>query len=331
MHTNHWKSASRSLRSDKVSTQIDVRPSCDGVYDFDCLVPRKVVKQRKDGHVRADDDDDEPLLLDQPTKYTPEGTKSQPSSTLKPTQNDTSLASESTFVNNPTPSSVLVKGAEKGEKMDIDSETEDEDEGKDDMDNKNVRQKAGDQPAEQLETPPPTLRSLDQSESQAESQSQFQSQSQSQFIASESGSQPLAPTNSQISNVTFSAVPSSSSSRIGLARPLQDFKAALKADKSGGRDLLRGLVKELGEVVREIVVAPLSGRRYEEMRECLREAKEVCYKASFSTTSSGLSIKLINGFKKSRSRKKRHGTRTSANLLSRRFSTDSSLLFAFLL
>lgn len=55
-----------------------------------CTVPKKVARQRKDGHVQARDDDDEPLLLDRPPRRTQTQSQShatQSTSTLveKPT------------------------------------------------------------------------------------------------------------------------------------------------------------------------------------------------------------------------------------------------------
>lgn len=80
-----------------------------------CTVPRKVARQRKDGHVRAEDDEDDLLLLDRTVKRT---------------------ASQSQSARLPSPSATLVdtnaktrapkKAAVDKDKMDVDSETEQE-------------------------------------------------------------------------------------------------------------------------------------------------------------------------------------------------------------
>lgn len=82
------------------------------------LVPKRVARARKDGHVRAEDDDDAPLLLDVlPAK----GTARSGSQAQIPTQASESPARSATLVNSQVSEKPKTKPAE-------DSETEDESE-----------------------------------------------------------------------------------------------------------------------------------------------------------------------------------------------------------
>ena len=246
--------------------------------DCNALVPRKILRQRKDGHVRAEDDDDEPLLLDQPPKRTQADSRTQSTikSSARPTQ--TELSTQTTLVNDPTPSSALTKVGKrvKDDKdgMEVDSATEDEDEDEGDaMGAMNSRAKAT-----SFDVPDPTF------------SSPLRSPSQSQ-------SQPEAPTASQLAALTFDAGLPHASAHIGKARPLADFRSY---NSASNREVpLAELVEEVGAIVLEIVKGPLARRRYEEMRTCLVEVRaasvKVCYGPFSSLCRSTLILYFLTG------------------------------------
>lgn len=165
----------------------------------------------------------------------------------------------------------------KDEKMEVDSATEDEDEDEDDDRMVAATSKPtmsnGDVKAAHLTPPAPTFPS--NSNSQSQSQSQPFSQSQSQLNA---------PTDSQLNALSFDdALPTTSSARIGKAHPAASFHSALSKAADGHDKIALGeLVREVGEVIQEIVSGPLARRRYEEMRSCLEDVRAVCVKVSLA-------------------------------------------------
>ncbi|OCB89228.1 SPOC domain-like protein [Sanghuangporus baumii] len=121
-------------------------------------VPKRILRARKDGHVRAEDDEDELLLLDRSNvvKKT-----SSPSNSASPIKNGADASTDASGNKEQT-------SAEKSDKMDVDSETEPEsDEGVPGARGITKR-------ALQLPSPEPTIFNGTFTDSQSQSQSQSQ-------------------------------------------------------------------------------------------------------------------------------------------------------------
>lgn len=214
-------------------------------------MPKRVARQRKDGHARAEDDGDDLLLLD------------APKSTLRKSHSQ-SQSQAIEYQEPPEPSATLVesqkisatmkaKAKENDGTMDVDSETEPES----DVEVAAQGQTSNGRTA-LLPTPSPSL--LNASEASqglgiSQSQSQPQSQSQSQDISLDDGRAP--------------------GRIIGTARPLADFRKNIKQG-----DLVSKAVEDLAFVIKDIVLKPFSSRRQSEIIECMMELRETCLTVS---------------------------------------------------
>ena len=131
-------------------------------------MPKRVLRTRKDGHVRAEDDDDELLLLDRPNP-------ANKAKSASPTKNGAGTSANSSK-------------KQTTEKMDVDSSTEPESDGEEASKAKEEKRTV------QLPSPEPTISNgtfpQSQSQSQSQGQSQSQSQSQSQALDLDVGKQP---------------------------------------------------------------------------------------------------------------------------------------------
>ncbi|EJD04469.1 SPOC domain-like protein [Fomitiporia mediterranea MF3/22] len=221
-------------------------------------VPKRVMRTRKDGHVRAGDDDDELLLLDQPNPRI-KVEQTSPSSRIK----------KEDAAEDDDKKPVLQKKSPVGDadKMDVDV---DEDKDKDDAsESGSVTEPESD---EEMEAGPSTTTLKSKS---PHSPTQLPSPEATPSVSIGSGNDNGKDTD--IINLDLGKEPGH---LIGLAHPLSDFKKTLDSPPEEKTKMKpeTEVIEELYEVLKEILSRPFARRRHGEVIMCLKEMRAVCLK-----------------------------------------------------
>lgn len=219
------------------------------------LVPkRKVVRIRKDGHVLAQDEDEEMLILDKTSG--PSKSSQIPSSPSRHRGATTTQPSQ--FHRSPKSQRVAVK---KINEHDSASETESEEEEEGDLLlSGKVVINAQAQASSSSSMPPPLLKH------------------HSTFISPQTPTSTHTPEDDQDQEDSEESQYQSQTDYcrepgriIGSTYPLSDFRHNLATG-----DLVTKAVEDLGWVIKGIVLRPFTSRRNDELVECLRVLRKVC-------------------------------------------------------